>query len=255
MTRYFLAFSYKGTAYNGLASQTQSNVNTIQNEIEKALQIIFRIPITTTTSSRTDAGVHALDNFLQFDANIEIISNFIYKINALLPLDIFVSAIFKMHNLAHCRFDPIGRDYKYYLHTKKNPFVQETSWHYPYKIDVTLLHETAAIILKTTNFESFSKKHGDNYTHICTIEKSEWQILDNGIITYNVIGNRFLRGMVRGLVGTMLQVAKGVITISDFEKIIASNDCTNADFSTPAKGLFLQKVIFPDLYFAGKKLN
>jgi tRNA pseudouridine38-40 synthase len=255
MTRYFLAFSYKGTYYNGLASQTQNNVSTIQNEIEKALQIIFRTPIATSTSSRTDAGVHALENYLQFDSDAPIIANFIYKINALLPLDIYVSAIYKMHELAHCRFDPIARDYKYYLHTIKNPFVQETSWHYPFKINIELLHQAAAIVLTNTNFESFSKKHGDNYTHICTIEKSEWQILPNGIITYNVVGNRFLRGMVRGLVGTMLQVAKGTINIDDFEKIIASNDCTKADFSTAAKGLFLQKVIFPEGYFKDKLIS
>jgi tRNA pseudouridine38-40 synthase len=255
MTRYFLAFSYKGTFYNGLASQTQSNVSTIQNEIEKTLHIIFRTTIATTTSSRTDAGVHAIENYLQFDTNLAVIPNFIYKINALLPLDIYVSAIYKMHELAHCRFDPIGRDYKYYLHTVKNPFVQETSWHYPYKINTDLLHQTAQIIKDTTNFESFSKKHGDNYTHICTIAKSEWHILPNGIITYNVVGNRFLRGMVRGLVGTMLQVAKGAISIKNFEEIISSNDCTKADFSTAAKGLFLQKVIFPEGYFDDKLIS
>jgi tRNA pseudouridine38-40 synthase len=249
MPRYFLEISYKGTTFNGLATQTEGKTITVQGCIDKALAIIFQEKINTTTSSRTDAGVHALQNFVQFDTELKIIENFIYKINALLPLEIYVKNIYKMEDDAHCRFDATGRDYKYYINTNKNPFVLETSWHYPFKINTDLLFESAKILLGTHDFESFSKKHSDNYTHICTIEKSEWLVLENGIITYNVIGNRFLRGMVRGLVGTMLQVARGNYTIAEFKNIIAAKDCTKADFSTPAKGLFLQKVLFEKGYF------
>ncbi len=245
MPRYFLEIQYKGSRYSGLASQSNNpRVETVQGLIDKALTTLLKASITSTTSSRTDAGVHALQNFLHFDSDATISEKFIYNINSILPFDIVVKNIQVVADDAHCRFDAKGREYKYFIHTIKNAFVAHTSWYYPYQLDLEKLNAGATILMHHTNFESFCKKHTDVFTFDCTLSKSIWEQPAENILTYNVIGNRFLRGMVRGLVGTMLKVGAGYISLDDFEKIILAKDCTKANFSTPAHGLFLKRVFF-----------
>jgi tRNA pseudouridine38-40 synthase len=245
MQRYFLEIQYQGTKYSGLANQSkQTNTETVQGLIDKALSILSKTPIVSTTSSRTDAGVHALQNFLHFDTDAIISQKFLYNINSILPYDIVVKNIKPVAADAHTRFDAIGREYKYFIHTAKNAFLSEISWYYPYALDIEKLNQAATLLMQYTDFESFCKKHTDVFTFDCTLTKSIWEQLPNDRLTYNVIGNRFLRGMVRGLVGTMLKVGAGYLSVEAFEDIIKAKDCTKANFSTPAHGLFLERVMY-----------
>ncbi len=243
MSRYFIEVAYKGTAYAGF--QIQQNANTIQAEIQKALHIYYRQVFELTGSSRTDAGVHANQNYFHFDTSIKIDNDkAVYHLNAILPISIVIKKIFEVKNDAHCRFDAISRSYIYTIYQNKNPFLTETAFYYPYPLNKSLLDQSAKAILGTHNFQAFSKKNTQVHTYQCSILSSEWHFEDD-IITYMVTGNRFLRGMVRGLVGTMLLVGKEKYSFQTFIDILESQSPTKTDFSTPAKGLILQSVIFP----------
>ncbi|HSZ86381.1 MAG TPA: tRNA pseudouridine(38-40) synthase TruA [Puia sp.] len=243
MSRYFLEVSYKGTNYSGF--QIQENANSIQGEMEKALEIYFRKKIDIVCSSRTDTGVHALQNFFHFDWEEIIPNKFLYNIDALLPADIAVKNIFLAPTNASSRFDATSREYKYYVYRKKNPFIQDQAYYFPYTLDEKKLSAAAEIISFYTDFTSFSKRNTQVKNFNCTILHSKW-VQGNDCWVYEVKANRFLRGMVRGLVGTMLQVGRGKLELPDFEKIIQSLDCTKADFSVPGHGLFLVHVNYPD---------
>jgi tRNA pseudouridine38-40 synthase len=241
MARYFIEVTYKGTAYSGF--QVQQNANSVQAEIEKALQIYFRRNFELTGSSRTDAGVHAFQNYFHFDS-AEAIKDASYQLNAILPGDIVIRRIYEVAQTAHCRFDAISRAYSYFIYFSKDPFIADRAYYYPYTLDLEKLEEAAALLIGSYDFTSFSKRNTQVKTFDCTILQSEWLAGINGL-EYRVKANRFLRGMVKGLVGTMLQVGRGKITVEEFKKIIAAKDSSGADFSVPSHGLFLQKVQFP----------
>lgn len=244
--RYFFEVAYKGTNYAGF--QVQQNANTIQAEVERALQIYFRKSFKLTGASRTDAGVHAHQNYFHADVEYELPLGILYNLNSLLPPDVVIKRMFRVPDDMHCRFHAISREYKYYIHASKNPFLTDTGWFYPYKINPDILQQAASLICNYTDFTSFSKRNTQAFTNNCIIYKSEWQIKEDTLV-YNVKANRFLRGMVRGLVGTMLQAGREAISIADLRKIIEAKDGTKANFSTPAKGLFLTAVEYPDNLF------
>jgi tRNA pseudouridine38-40 synthase len=243
MPRYFIEVSYKGTNYSGF--QVQQNANSIQAEIEKALKIFFRSDMELTGSSRTDAGVHALKNFFHFDSeNLpaeNILEENIYNLNAILPDDIVAKKIYLVADDAHCRFDAHSREYKYFIYQYKEPFLADRAFYFPYKIDILKLQQAAAAVLSYEDFTSFSKRNTQVKNFNCKIFKSEW-LVEESTIVYNVQANRFLRGMVRGLVGTMLKVGTGKISLNDFTAIIENKDSTKADFSVPPQGLFLVNI-------------
>ncbi len=243
MPRYFLELSYKGTAYSGF--QVQDNAETIQSEVQKAFYTLFRRAFELTGSSRTDAGVHASQNFFHFDTDLPVTTKHIYNLNALLPADIAVKAIYSVPDTAHCRFDAIAREYKYFIYTGKDPFLVDRAWAYPYPINIDLLRLAARVLTEYRDFTSFSKRNTQVNNFFCSIELSEWLIEDNQLV-YHVKANRFLRGMVRGLVGTMLKLGRELVTIEEFRNIIESKDCTKADFSTPPQGLFLTQITYND---------
>jgi len=230
----------------------QENANTIQAEIEKTLAVFFRKEFHLTGSSRTDAGVHALQNFFHFDAEEILPQKGLYNINAMLPEDIVIKSMRIVQpkpdgNIPHARFDATSREYKYYIQQKKDPFTKDTSYYFPYTLEVELLQESATVVKGHADFTSFSKRNTQVKTFNCIIEKSEWQ-LENGCLVYHVKANRFLRGMVRALVGTMLHVGRKKITIDEFNSIIEARDCSLADFSAPAQGLFLVAVNYPAVF-------
>jgi tRNA pseudouridine38-40 synthase len=243
MQRYFIEVSYKGTAYAGF--QIQQNANTIQAEIEKALLVYFKSAFQLTGSSRTDAGVHALQNYFHFDTEVlkqnTALDKTVYHINAILPNDIVIKKIMLVSADAHCRFDALSRSYEYTLYTSKNPFLEDVGYYYPYMLNEELLTKAASLLLENKSFESFAKKNIQVHTYHCTITESIWTF-KNEVINYNVTGNRFLRGMVRGLVGTMLKVGREKITLEQFKEILLATNSNNTDFSTPAKGLCLKEV-------------
>lgn len=243
MPRYFIEVSYKGTAYSGF--QVQKNANSIQAEIEKALLVFFKHAFSLTGSSRTDTGVHALQNYFHFDS-VQPLSErggFIYNLNAILPLDIVVKRIFQVEENAHCRFDAVSREYNYFIYRDKNPFLEDRAYYFPYALDIDKLKKASELILLNTDFTSFSKRNTQVKNFICCIKKSEW-IQQKGTLVYQVESNRFLRGMVKGLVGTMLRVGTGKISLAGFDDIIKNSDCTKVDFSVPPHALFLMKVAY-----------
>lgn len=246
MHRYFLEVAYKGTKFSGF--QVQKNAVTIQSETEKALEIFYKQKIKLTGSSRTDAGVHAQQNYFHFDTNILIVDNDCYNLNALLPQDIVVKKIIQVISTAHCRFDALSREYQYFIYQFKDPFKYDNAWFYPYKFDLSVLNQAANMVAACKDFTSFAKRNTQVNNFICSIEYSQW-IVKNDCLIYTIRGNRFLRGMVRGLVATMLKTGRKIITLHQFKEIMEAKDCTKADFKTPAHGLFLTAVNYPENIF------
>jgi tRNA pseudouridine38-40 synthase len=262
MPRYFIEVSYKGTNYSGF--QVQQNANSIQAEVTRALQLFFHNDFELTGASRTDAGVHATQNFFHFDLPAEgifreVVSaapqqqklfdildpDVVYHLNSILPADIVIKRIFSVREYAHCRFDAIERQYRYYIYQHKDPFLKEHAYFYPYKLSVPLMQDAAQLLLSYNDFDSFAKKNSQSKNYRCEIKKSEW-LLEEDIIVYHVSADRFLRGMVKGLVGTMIQVGTGKITLDKFVEIIKSKDPRGANFAVPGHALFLCGVIYTD---------
>jgi tRNA pseudouridine38-40 synthase len=248
MSRYFLEVSYKGTKYSGF--QLQDNANTIQAEVEKAFTILQKEKVTMTGSSRTDAGVHALENFFHFDFSGIINPHFIYKMNAILPDDIVIKRLIPVKPDAHCRFDAVSREYNYNIYGLKNPFIKETGFFFPYALNYDKLKQAAAIVQEYQDFTSFSKRNTQAKTFVCNVSISEWFWKDDCLI-YHVKANRFLRGMVRALTATMLKVGRNRLSIEEFRAIIEAKDCIKASFAVPSHGLFLLSVEYPAGYFTG----
>jgi len=242
MPRYFLELAYKGTNYSGF--QVQDNANSIQQEVEKALGVFFRTSFNLTGSSRTDGGVHANQNFFHFDYEGIIERRVLYNINAILPADIALKNIYLVAADAHCRFDAVSREYRYYIYREKNPFLDDRAYFFPYTLDWEKMKAAADIIPGFEDFTSFAKRNSQVKTFRCRIYESYWE-REGECWVYHVKANRFLRGMVRGLVGTMLQVGRGKIGVDEFEEILRRKDNQLADFSTPGHGLFLFQVSFP----------
>lgn len=247
MPRYFLQIQYNGTAFHG--SQIQGELPTVQYAINKALSTLLRSNILTLGASRTDESVHALCNYFQFDYDEIITQKILYSLNSILPKDIAVNAIFICkNNTSNARFDALRRTYRYRIYQTKNPFLYNYALHYPYNLDLGSLNKMAEIVKSYTDFETFSKKNTQNKTTICTIFQSEWRKVDNEL-HYVVSGNRFLRGMVRGLVGTQINNARKSNSIEHLKSIIESKNCANADFSVPGYGLYLENIEYPNDYF------
>jgi tRNA pseudouridine38-40 synthase len=246
MPRYFLELSYKGEKYSGF--QVQQNAITIQSEIEKAFATFFRKSVALTGSSRTDAGVHALQNYFHFDWEEVFPQTAIYNLNAILSAAIVIKSVREVVADAHCRFHATSREYNYFIYDEKNPFIDDRAWYFPYKLNHDLLNICAEKILLNKDFSAFSKRNTQVKTFQCSIVESKWMHQD-GCLVYHVKANRFLRGMVRGLVGTMLRVARGGTDMQVFDQLLQQPEIATADFSAPAKGLFLVKVSYPDTIF------
>jgi len=242
MPTYFLALAYKGTRFAGF--QIQDNAITIQGQVERAMAIYLRESVELTGSSRTDAGVHANRNFFHFSIDRLLDSAFVYHVNAILPPDIAITGIYAVPEGSHSRFDATGRRYKYHIYNSKNPFLDDRSWYYPYPMDLVDLNQAASFLLGLHDFTSFAKRRTQVYTHLCSISVCQWQETTDGWV-FTVEGNRFLRGMVRALVGTMVKVGRKKINFESFQNVLLSKDSAMADFSAPGHGLFLDEVIYP----------
>lgn len=239
--RYLVEISYKGTNFSGW--QRQPNANSVQEELEKALQILLRQPIEIIGSSRTDAGVHATQQFAHFDIENKLtdVSRFVHAFNSLLPYDIAIKHIEAIKPTVHARFDATYRCYEYRLVCNKNPFLIGLSTTVRYELDIEKMNEAAEFLLKYHDFECFSKTHTDVKTFLCDVDYAYWKPHQYGLNFY-IKSNRFLRGMVRAIVGTLLKVGQNKITIAEFEQIILSKNRKNAAAQAPAEGLFLTEV-------------
>lgn len=242
--RYFLEVQYDGTAFYG--SQLQGDLPTVQLALNNALSMLYRRPVVTFGASRTDEGVHAKCNFYHFDAPELAFANLLYKINAILPPTLAVNRIYRAADAElNARFAATSRQYRYRIYARKDPFLVGRALHYPYRLDPAVLQEAAAIIKEYTDFESFCKRNSQTHTFRCTILQSYWEQAGEEW-HYVVAANRFLRGMVRGLVGTQLKAARGKYDLQGFREIIEAKDCTRADFSVSGNGLYLERIVYPE---------
>ena len=245
LQRYFIQLSYKGTNYHGW--QIQPNAISVQEVVEKTLSTVFRETIVVVGAGRTDTGVHASFFALHFEYSKEIQEpeNLVYKLNSLLPNDIAIQKIWLVENDMHARFSAVSRTYKYYISTQKNPFKTETSFKYLLPLDIEKMNDAARILAEYEDFTSFSRLHTDVKTNNCKILWAEWNVKNTQII-FTIKADRFLRNMVRAIVGTLLEVGKGKLSLNDFRKIIEAKDRSAAGASAPAKGLFLVDVEYPE---------
>jgi len=242
--RYFIELSFNGKNYHGW--QIQPNAVSVQETVSTALSTLLRNKTNIMGAGRTDAGVHALQLFAHFDINnklneIEIKD----KLNAFLPDDIVINSIFLVKDDAHARFDATSRSYEYRIFMDRNPFLLDTTWQiYQQKLDMKKMNEAASVLLEYTNFKCFSKSKTDVRTYDCNITKAVW-ILNDSSLTFHITADRFLRNMVRAIVGSLIDVGLGKKTKEDIVDIIISEDRSKAGLSVPPQGLFLSKVIYP----------
>ena len=239
--RYFARLTYKGTHYHGW--QRQPNAITVQQRLDEAFSTLLNEPITTLGCGRTDTGVHASEFYVHFDTSREPMPNFVFRINKLLPPDIAVQRLHRVHDEAHARFDATARSYEYHLVGHKDPFRIETATFYPHlaQLDTDGLHAVAELLQQHTEFEPFSKTGSDVKTYRCRIDRAEWQ-LSEGHYTFYITADRFLRGMIRLIVGTSLLVARGKLTLSEVEYALTHQSPLPKAISAPPEGLFLSAV-------------
>jgi tRNA pseudouridine38-40 synthase len=244
--RYFIELQYDGSSFAGW--QIQPNARTVQAEIENALSTILRETTAVTGCGRTDTGVHARFFVAHFDSLKSMqktdLEKLTFKLNRFLPISIHIFKIYPVKPDAHARFDAISRTYKYYLTTSKNPFLEKYAWYYFCDFDFKLMNNTAKILYEYQDFTSFSKLHTQTKTNNCKITFAEWTY-ENGTWVFTITADRFLRNMVRAIVGTLINVGRGHISTDEFRKIIELKERQKAGQSVPAHGLFLEKVEYP----------
>ncbi len=240
--RYFLDISYKGTSFHGW--QRQPNAHTVQEAVEHAMKLLLQEDVQVTASGRTDTGVHAAQQMVHFDTAHSLNEDFTYKLNHILPESIVANHLYEVSNEAHARFDAISRSYAYHIHILKDPFVHQHSYRVKPKLDLDRLNNAAAYLMGKQDFCSFSKVHTAVSHFECDITEARWEQTGNKFVFY-VTANRFLRGMVRTLVGTMLEVGIGKKDPSWIKEILAAKDRKAAGRAVDPEGLFLTKVVYP----------
>jgi tRNA pseudouridine38-40 synthase len=249
MGRYLLEIKFDGTNYHGW--QVQENANTVQGEINQALSTLLQTEVMITGAGRTDTGVHAKQLFAHFDGEIEMdIQKLTYKLNGILPDDISLTSLQEVTDEFHARFSATSRTYEYWISPKKDPFLINRAWFFPYSLDIELMNEASKHLLKHTDFTCFSKSKTDTFTNDCDVSHAEWEARNDKLI-FTISANRFLRNMVRAIVGTLVEVGQHKITPSDFVAILHSKDRSEAGISAPAHGLYLTNVNYPKEVFHG----
>ncbi len=265
--RYFLKLAYNGAPFHGW--QSQPNACSVQQTLEEALSVILRAPVSITGAGRTDTGVNARVMYAHFDTDHDMDSarlddkkRFLLSLNRLCGPDIAVENIIEVANDAHARFDASKRTYKYFVAFGKSPFLPGISWHSPSPLDMEKMNECAAILLSTEDFTSFAKLHSDAKTNICKVTRADWEEWNspflpesrpsepnsyNGIV-FTISADRFLRNMVRAVVGTLVDVGRGKLTKDDFINIIEARDRCSAGTSMPPQALFLWDIEYPYIH-------
>lgn len=246
--RYFIYLSYDGSPYCGW--QTQPSSPSVQQTLENALSLFLRQEIRITGAGRTDTGVHARTMVAHFDLEEPADTAWmVSKLNSILPADIAVQRIIPVTPTAHARFDATARTYRYYVSLVKTPFAAKYSWLLSKRPDFELMNKAAQILLDTTDFTSFSKLHTDTRTNNCRVTEARWKEMGQGLWVFTITADRFLRNMVRAIVGTLMDVGRHKLTVEGFADVVSSLDRCRAGDSAPAYGLFLEKIDYPDTIF------
>ncbi len=245
--RYFLQLSYDGTAYHGW--QVQPNAPSVQQTLERALSTLLRRPVGVTGAGRTDTGVHASMMVAHFDVPADEPSfdaaQLCYKLNRLLPRDIAAARIWPVSGDMHARFSACSRTYHYFLHRGKQPFLRHYSWQLFCDLDFGRMNEAAGELLRYSDFTSFSKVNNDQKSNLCQVSEARWTEVGPAQWRFTITANRFLRNMVRAIVGTLVEVGRGRLSVEDFCRVVESRDRCNAGESVPAHGLFLVDIQYP----------
>ena len=244
--RYFLELAYLGSAYHGW--QKQPNAISVQEKIEAALSILLREPTEVVGAGRTDAGVHARQLYAHFDLEADPGPEFVFRMNSLLPKDIAVKSLHKVDPEAHARFDATSRSYEYHVVMEKDPFSLESAHFVKRELEVEKMNEAAGILMEYSDFKCFSRSRTDVKTYLCKIEHAYWE-KQGGKLVFHIKADRFLRNMVRAIVGTLLEIGLGKMEIEGLHQIIQSKDRSEAGASVPAHGLYLTKVEYPKEIF------
>lgn len=239
--RYFITLSYDGTNYHGW--QVQPNGNSVQEELQRALSLLLREPIAITGAGRTDAGVHARMMVAHFDTDQPVdCAQLAYKLNRLLPKDIAVQRVEPVEAEMHARFSATSRTYHYFIHTRKDPFCRQYSCELHYDLDFELMNEAAQVLMEYDDFGAFCKSHADVKTTLCQVTEARWEQLTETQWRFTITANRFLRNMVRAVVGTLVDVGRHRLTVNDFRRIVEGKQRTDAGESMPGCALFLVDV-------------
>ena len=245
--RYFLEISYKGTNYHGW--QMQQNAPSLQGEFDRCLEKILGCKIISYASGRTDTGVHAYQQYLHVDMPETFDCNqFIYKINAVLPDDITVKSLIPVKDDAHARYSAYLRTYIYKIHLVKDPFLKEYSYFFPGSLDIDKMNEACKLLIGEKNFQCFSRAKTSVEHFHCHVVEAKW-IANGNQLKFTISANRFLRGMVRTIVGTLIEVGKGKFQSEEISAILASQDRKRAGRAVPACGLYLSRIKYPDHIF------
>lgn len=248
-SRYFIELAFDGRAYHGW--QIQPNALTVQQVLDRALSTLLRQSIHTVGCGRTDTGVHAKQLYAHFDvshsAALDDTDRFLYQVNSLLPHDIAAKRLIAVADDAHARFDAVRRSYEYHAHTRKDPFLHGRSWLLREVPDVSAMNAAAEILQQYEDFSCFSKSHTQVHTNLCRITDAEWRWVGDGQLVFYISANRFLRNMVRAIVGTLMEIGRGEHAPEYMHEVIRSKDRSVAGTSVPACGLFLSEVTYPYL--------
>ena len=246
MSRYFITFRYDGTNYHGW--QIQPNANTVQQELQRAMSLLLRKDIEVVGAGRTDTGVHARMMAAHFDEELPMACDqMVYRLNRILPRDISVIDVFPVADEMHARFSAISRTYHYYIHTRKDPFERHYSLQINYPLDFKKMNEAASYFLQHDDYAAFCKAGGDNKTTICHVTEAKWVQTSPTTWYFEITANRFLRNMVRAVVGTLIEVGRGKITLQQFLDILHNGTRSDAGESMPGNALFLEDVGYPKL--------
>ena len=243
--RYFIRLAYDGTDFSGW--QAQPDVITVQGELNKVLSMLFRYEVETLGCGRTDAGVHASDFYAHFDPKEEVDTDWLtYKLNQILPSSIAIDKVFEVDAENHARFSASSRSYEYHMHLKKSPFLNNYSVRCFYSLDIDLMNEAGRWLCEQKDFASFCKAGGNQSTTFCDVSRCEF-IQEENELVFHVTADRFLRNMVRSMVGTLMDLGRGKITLKQLKEVVMKKDRSEAGTSMPGNGLFLTKVTYPFL--------
>lgn len=241
--RYFIELAYNGQAYHGW--QIQPNATSVQAVLHKAFFTLFKKEIELVGAGRTDTGVHARFYVAHFDSDLSIdIQQLLFKLNRILPADIVIFSIYEVPVEIHARFSAISRKYEYHIITRKDPFLNPLAWFVPHQLNMDAMNEAAAVLLQYTDFTSFAKLHSDAKTNLCKVSSAFWE-QKNHLLIFHIEADRFLRNMVRAIVGTLVEIGKGKLTVDDMHRIISEKNRCAAGQSVPAQGLYLVDVKYP----------
>ena len=255
MARYFITLSYDGAAYCGW--QRQPDAPTVQQTVENALSTLLRSQIEVVGAGRTDTGVNASKYVAHFDVEQPIAdcAQLVYKLNLVLPQDVAVQEVRRVKDDAHARFDAVEREYTYYISQRKNPFRRYSAWQYYVSLDVEKMNLAAASLLQWDDFTTFAKLNSNNKTNICRVVKAHWRLADDDpdLLIFTIRADRFLRNMIRAIVGTLVDVGRGRYSVEDFESILHSCNLSLSSAGAPAQGLFLSDVEYDESVYCSDK--